>query len=697
MKNKEGFTLVEILAVIVLISLIVIIAIPSVKSISAKSKRKLFDTKVRIAEEALNMWAQPNKSCFEVEDGCNVLSNCYLEGNIYTCETTFGKLAEQGIINYDDEYNHVGYVVNPIDSGSMNDFKLIVTLDNNNKMVNTDFDDASVKYVPIDRDKTTQSVSSSGNISNKTVKYTVVYWLQNVGAGTEKNSINYTKKLTEEKEGISGQNVTPEVSSFEGFNSPAAQTVSVKSDGSTVINYYYTRKSFTVTLNKGTGISSVSGAGTYQYGQSVTINATVSSGYIWNKWTGTHSMTSQEFTFKMPSYNVLDTANAKNSPIVAQAIYSADDKSLTFIRDILYNVGDTYNGKTVSAVYTDFEDTYNYPSWHSISTNIEKVYVDDVIKPKSTANWFQDFENCSYFDLTNLDSSFVKHMNSMFSHAGYNAKTFKIVGLDNWDTSKVTDMHNMFYYAGYSATEWDIGDLSAWNTSNVTNISSMFADAGYSATEWDIGDLGKWDTANVTDMSDMFVNAGRSATKWDIGDLSKWNTSNVTDMTMLFSSAGYNAKTFKIVGLDKWDTSKVTDMKGMFQYAGHNSTECYIDVSKWDTSKVTDMHYMFLRTGYNAKTFKIVGLDNWDTSKVTNMYGMFDNAGYNATTWDIGNLRNWDTSKVTNMGYMFYYAGYKASYLLNLSNWNVRNVTSYNNFNSSVSSKVIAPSFGTSA
>ena len=106
---------------------------------------------------------------------------------------------------------------------------------------------------------------------------------------------------------------------------------------------------------------------------------------------------------------------------------------------------------------------------------------------------------------------------------------------------------------------------------------------------------------------------------------------------------------------------------------------------------------MFLRAGYNAKTFKIVGLDNWDTSNVTEMYGMFYDTGYNATTWDIGNLRNWDTSKVTDMGYMFYYAGYKASYLLNLSNWNVRNVTSYNNFNSSVSSKVKAPSFGTSA
>lgn len=58
------------------------------------------------------------------------------------------------------------------------------------------------------------------------------------------------------------------------------------------------RNTHTVTLNKGTGIASVSGAGTYYYGQKATINATVSVGYKWANWTGseTYSNISNSFT-----------------------------------------------------------------------------------------------------------------------------------------------------------------------------------------------------------------------------------------------------------------------------------------------------------------------------------------------------------------------------------------------------------------
>ena len=40
---------------------------------------------------------------------------------------------------------------------------------------------------------------------------------------------------------------------------------------------------------------------------------------------------------------------------------------------------------------------------------------------------------------------------------------------------------------------------------------------------------------------------------------------------------------------------------------------------------------------------------------------------------------------------MFRYAGNHATYLLNLSSWNVNKVTSYTNFNYGVTGKVTAP------
>ena len=43
------------------------------------------------------------------------------------------------------------------------------------------------------------------------------------------------------------------------------------------------------------------------------------------------------------------------------------------------------------------------------------------------------------------------------------------------------------------------------------------------------------------------------------------------------------------------------------------------------------------------------------------------------------------------MHQMFFGTGKSASYTMDLSGWNVNNVTSYNNFNLNVESKIIAP------
>lgn len=70
------------------------------------------------------------------------------------------------------------------------------------------------------------------------------------------------------------------------------------------------RNSYTVTLNKGTGISAVSGAGSKLYGSSVTIDATVKPGYTFKNWTGTFTTTIRNYAFIMPAKTVSLTANA---------------------------------------------------------------------------------------------------------------------------------------------------------------------------------------------------------------------------------------------------------------------------------------------------------------------------------------------------------------------------------------------------
>ena len=164
-KNKKGFTLVEILAVIVLISLIIIIAVPSVKSISYKSKKKLFNTKVELTKEAVNLWGTNNKTCFTETGYCGVFTVCEGEGAI-TCTTTFGKLAENGIINYDEEDNGEEFVVNPVNSESLNNKELTVTLEND--VVNTECDIAEEDGEHINREED-EDATGEANLPNITV------------------------------------------------------------------------------------------------------------------------------------------------------------------------------------------------------------------------------------------------------------------------------------------------------------------------------------------------------------------------------------------------------------------------------------------------------------------------------------------------------------------------------------------------
>lgn len=117
--------------------------------------------------------------------------------------------------------------------------------------------------------------------------------------------------------------VTPSASAGFTFNAEKS-TVSgtIAGDGSLVLKVYYDRIDYTLSLEKDAGISAVSGAGTYKYGASVTIGATVSDGYTWKNWTnGTSTVfASQSNSFKMPAGNV--TYKANTTPISYTITYT---------------------------------------------------------------------------------------------------------------------------------------------------------------------------------------------------------------------------------------------------------------------------------------------------------------------------------------------------------------------------------------
>ena len=106
----------------------------------------------------------------------------------------------------------------------------------------------------------------------------------------------------------------------------------------------------TVTLNKGNGISGVSGAGTYDYGSSVSIDATLAAGYSWNRWTGSNETTVKNYRFTIYGDDLSFTANA--TPNVYTVSLNANGGSCV-----------DGSGNAVSSVSV----TYDSGDWNNVS------------------------------------------------------------------------------------------------------------------------------------------------------------------------------------------------------------------------------------------------------------------------------------------------------------------------------------------
>lgn len=168
--------------------------------------------------------------------------------------------------------------------------------------------------------------------------YTVNRYIEKLDSDYEKSEDRYEKydsKVISENV-KTGSEIKVTAGDIEGFTFDRTQTKSddiigtdnngystirVKADGSTCINYYYTRNVYKLTLRKGNGITKVYGAGEEEstmikYQDDVVIDADldVDNGYSWSNWTNTSDNAviskEQSYSFKMPAKNLDYTANA---------------------------------------------------------------------------------------------------------------------------------------------------------------------------------------------------------------------------------------------------------------------------------------------------------------------------------------------------------------------------------------------------
>ena len=188
--------------------------------------------------------------------------------------------------------------------------------------------------------------------------------------------------------------------------------------------------------------------------------------------------------------------------IPAQAIWTAGNKTLTFVASYNYAAGDTYNGQTITNVWSGKQVTAtgtSTPGWvNTVKGTMATVKFDTAfksIKPTSCYCWFAD---CT--------------------------KLTTITGIANLTTTNVTDMHDMFYNCSALTSL----DVSSFNTANVTVMWGMFSNCSKLTSL----NLSNFNTAKVTDMDAMFSNC----TSLKNLDLSNFNTSSIQYSSNVFSS-----------------------------------------------------------------------------------------------------------------------------------------------------------------
>ena len=125
--NNKGFTLVEIIAVIVILGLLVVITTPAYNSISNNIKTRNYESKKNTIESDTLSYVEKYLKD-DVYDGKNY-NHCF----------TVGYLIENGIISSDNEKEE--YILNDIDNIEYTDDKayVLVFYNNNNFKLEAEF------------------------------------------------------------------------------------------------------------------------------------------------------------------------------------------------------------------------------------------------------------------------------------------------------------------------------------------------------------------------------------------------------------------------------------------------------------------------------------------------------------------------------------------------------------------------------
>ena len=538
MKNKKGFTLVELLAVIAILAILVIIALPNVINMYNKAQKETFLT------EAKNVYRESEK--------------------VYLSNAISGKKTK--VINSEDSSkldmtgSKLQYCVILNNSGKVTDMKV-----SNGKWV------ASLKDGKTVEDLTIEDLED-GNLDGYNCK-------QNAPKVPEETNCTFDGDLVQGTEYVNGQYT---YRYMQEFGDPTSLSMSDMDESSSVklMNSYivpliavgYTWKNMSsdgwgvVLTDRNSTEPVTSKVCTYINGKPITsmsamfYNSEASS--IDLSSFNTSNVTNMSNMFKNSMSESLNLKNFDTSKVTNMRYMFSGNKA----KDLDLTNFDTSKVTDMGWMFYDSQaENLDLSSFNTSKvTDMSGMFRESAatkinISSFDTSNvidmivMFSESQATS-LDLSNFNTSKVTDMSSMFRESAATN-----INVSSFDTSNVTNMNQMFYQSKVQAL-----DLNNFDTSKVTNMSSMFELSKVTSLK-----VNNFDTSKVTEMRYMF-----RYIKVSVLDLSSFDTSNVTDMKSMFSECT-SLKT--IYASDKFVTTNVTNGEDIFNYVpslvGGNGTK----------------------------------------------------------------------------------------------------------------------------